>query len=247
MKDFAIDSIVGIDISLPAVASDFGGRKNLVRSLMSDLSGNEESVATNNAMSRSNTDSLVVHPESFETREEYIPIPAFPREAKNDRSIERLSRPRNPTRPTRKHVPNMLSGSPLISGPVTPHFAPIYPPAYPNQYSAHQGNMAIFPTFMLAPSIVAEGSEDFVRQAMQNAIGLPPILCHYGDVIPETHSVSAAPRKSKKKVRQKCDWRKGSAEEVIPPRIDSNFDFPLLDDGPIETPSARFLPKPLKK
>ena len=90
--------------------------------------------------------------------------------------------------------------------------------------------MAIFPTFMLAPSIVAEGSEEFVRQAMQNAIGLPPILCQYAETT-ETDTTIVPPKKTKKKVRQKCDWRKGSAEPVIPPSIDSNFDFPLLDDG----------------
>lgn len=214
---------------------------------MSDLSGNEENVATRNAKFHSPPDNFEVGSGRYDSREDVLPVSACPRESKFDRSVDRSTRSRNPNRPTRKPVPNMLSGSPLLTGPVTPHFAPAHPPVYSNQYYAHQGNMAIFPTFMLAPSIVAEGSEEFVRQAMQNAIGLPPILCQYGDVVAEPTSGSSVPRKGKKKVRQKCDWRKGSGEAVIPPRIDSNFDFPLLDDGPIETPSARFLSKPFKK
>jgi len=153
------------------------------------------------------------------------------RDGRSNRSFEKTTRPRNSTRPPRRHVPNLLAGSPLISGPVTPHFAPCYPPMYLNQNQSNQGNMAIFPTFMLAPSIVAEGSEEFVRQAMQNAIGLPPILYQYAEATEAETAAPVPPRKSKKKVRQKCDWRKGSAEQVIPPRIDSTFDFPLLDDG----------------
>ncbi len=95
--------------------------------------------------------------------------------------------------------------------------------------------MAIFPTFMLAPSIVAEGSEEFVRQAMQNAIGLPPILYQYAESEEPESSTVVPPKKSKKKSRQKCDWRKGSSEQVIPPRIDSTFDFPLLDESAIDS------------
>lgn len=163
------------------------------------------------------------------------------------RTFDRASKPRNTTRPHRRQVPNLLEGSPLLSAPVTPHFTPSHSPAYLGQLYSNHGNMAIFPTFMLAPSIVAEGSEEFMRQAMENAIGLPPIICQYADAAKEADKLtSSAPRKSKKKVRQKCDWRKGSAEpESIPPRIDSNFDFPLLDNECLSSGSPRMIETPV--
>jgi hypothetical protein len=155
------------------------------------------------------------------------------------RSGDRISKHRNPNRISRRQVPNLLSGAPLLSGPVTPHFAPqLSPLAY---HSQCQPNMAIFPTFMLAPSMVAEGSEQFLREAMQNAIGLPPILYQYplssGEemLYPPTNQSRKPSQPLKKRDKHKKVIRKTSDVSVSKslPALESNADFPILGGNPV--------------
>jgi len=80
--------------------------------------------------------------------------------------------------PRSRRVPNLLSGAPLIAGPITPNFTPHGSPCC----GSSQGQaVAIFPNFMLSPSVglsekCESNSEDFMRTAMQCAIGIPPIV-----------------------------------------------------------------------
>jgi hypothetical protein len=123
--------------------------------------------------------------------------------------------------------------------------------------------MAIFPTFMLAPSIVAEGSEQFVREAMQNAIGLPPIIYQYPlggceelSVQPKKHTPTMKKRERQKDAqlrKQHPPTRKDS--DITPqkalPELESSSDFPLLGGNPVgicssvDTPRVKF--RSLKK
>lgn len=80
--------------------------------------------------------------------------------------------------PRSRRVPNLLSGAPLIPGPMTPNFTTHGSPCC----GSSQGQaVAIFPNFMLSPSVglsedCESSSEDFMRTAMQCAIGIPPLV-----------------------------------------------------------------------
>jgi hypothetical protein len=88
-------------------------------------------------------------------------------------------KPRNPYRSRR--IPNLLSGPALIPGPVTPNFVPACSPELCCSGS-YDSPIAIFPQFMLTPGVCLslddhdEGRATFLLEAMQKAVGLPPIV-----------------------------------------------------------------------
>jgi hypothetical protein len=82
--------------------------------------------------------------------------------------------------PKSRKVPNLLSGPALIPGPVTPNFTPACAPDFADMFGKNQ--MGIFPQFMLATNHILEDAEEsesrlnFVLEAMEKAVGLPPLL-----------------------------------------------------------------------
>lgn len=82
--------------------------------------------------------------------------------------------------PKSRKVPNLLSGPALIPGPVTPNFTPACAPEFSDMFGKNQ--MAIFPQFMLATNHILEDAGEsesrlnFVLEAMEKAVGLPPLL-----------------------------------------------------------------------
>ena len=110
-----------------------------------------------------------------------------------NRMEERANRPRHQS----KRVPNLLSGVPLLPGPVTPNFVPMCSPestGFP-QYQS----VAMFPSFMLAPSVLT--GESF--PGLTNLPGMYP-----------GHDT----RRSSRKKPVPAD-----------PVLDSNLDFPELN------------------
>ena len=126
-------------------------------------------------------------------------------------------RPRNP--PRSRRVPNLLSGPALIPGPMTPNMGPFHPPFGSGNWN-QPAPLAIFPNFMLAPSVEEEADEKraaFVREAMQRAVGLPPIL-----VETSTYGQQSESRRPVKKMA-----KPKRVPSKSPPRFDS-ADFPSL-------------------
>jgi hypothetical protein len=143
---------------------------------MSDIDGCEENLSTD------------AH-EAVESREEPLEMDTVPEESlagssKTYNSPEtgldfcEVPEMRRRIPPRSRRVPNLLSGPALLPGPVTPNFAPASPPILA-EWNGRQQPIAIFPQFMIAPNLAVGDSEEkitFVKEAMEKAVGLPPIV-----------------------------------------------------------------------
>jgi hypothetical protein len=138
----------------------------------------------------------------------------------------------------RRHIPNLLSGVPLLPGPMTPQFAPVHVTS-PDSFS-HQ--VAIFPAFMVAPDSIPDVDGEFMKCAMESAIGLPPLfnLPESGYFFEPAGVEDIAQQRSRskggKKQQSSTPRKPPSNDSVFPPRsrdmpiIESNFDFPILEN-----------------
>ena len=155
-------------------------------------------------------------------------------------------KPRHPTRSRR--VPNLLSGVPLIPGPMTPNFVPLGSPySYPMSSCGYAQSVAIFPNFMLTPSVEfseesQSSSDEFMRHAMQNAVGIPPIIVNTNFVLedyisePKQRGGSSQGKrdKGKRDPISRCTPKAVKPKPTAP--VDSLFesraeDFPSLGKG----------------
>lgn len=141
-------------------------------------------------------------------------------------------RPRIP--PRSRRVPNLLSGPALIPGPMTPNIGPFHSP-FGNWN--HAPAMPIFPNFMLTPSVAEEEDEkraEFMREAMQCAVGIPALL-----VDTSTYSMQQAEERRAGARAVKKAPKVKRVPSKSPPRFES-ADFPSLVPEkavPVSTPS----------
>jgi hypothetical protein len=140
--------------------------------------------------------------------------------------ISRLDnrRSRNPPRP--KRVPNLLSGTPLLPGPLTPYSGPQRSPFFsPSPYQP----IAIFPNFMLAPAEQEyRCSDDFERMAMQRAIGLPPIMVD-PSFLEELENCNIKTRNRRDRTKKSTGKSYSGARLPVPIFERKEEDFPSLD------------------
>ena len=78
----------------------------------------------------------------------------------------RTNVPRNERYPVKqrnnaKRVPNLLAGAPLLPGPVTPNFVPHSAPDVSGLSYPPNMAFAVFPSFMLAPSVLPPDAGPF--------------------------------------------------------------------------------------
>lgn len=137
-----------------------------------------------------------------------------------------------------RKVPNLLSGPALIPGPVTPNVAPVGAPDLSYMLGkSHQ--FAIFPQFMLSTNHITEDPDEsesrmnFVREAMEKAVGLPPLLIDPNMLKQEQMRER---RYRRDRYRREPIRPQSSREEEEEKKSfkNSENDFPILD-GPRET------------
>lgn len=157
---------------------------------------------------------------------------------------DRLRTRPHPHRSSKRFIPNLLSGAPLIPGPMTPQYAPL---SYASSGDNSQ-HMPIFPRFMIAPNSIPDVDSEFVRCAMENAVGLPPLFALPEGVFHGALSDSGCseqkhsphkgrssfgshhgqPRHNKKNFSRRSPAR-GPARMRDMPILESNFEFPILE------------------
>lgn len=154
-----------------------------------------------------------------------------------------------------RRVPNLLSGPPLIPGPVTPNFVPACSPEYCGLMNA-EPQVAIFPQFMLTPSI-SEPADDhdeertaFVIQAMQKAIGLPPIVFDPCVLQQWQPTRARKGRRERNKVDPPANKLRGGSRETKSRSFEATeFEFPSLkvEQGCVYKEVATPSPLPMKR
>jgi hypothetical protein len=162
-------------------------------------------------------------------------------------SPESLEAPRRlPLRSRR--VPNLLTGPALLPSPVTPNFSPASPPIL-GEWNGRIHSIAIFPQFMIAPNLTVGDSAEkitFVKEAMEKAVGLPPIVFDSGNCHLETQK-DRKYHQRRERYKKESNRAQRSYEKVnLPPFKSIETDFPALD-GPSKPEVDISTPSPHRK
>ncbi|TEB18594.1 hypothetical protein C9890_0358 [Perkinsus sp. BL_2016] len=133
-----------------------------------------------------------------------------------------------------RRVPNLLAGPALLPGPVTPNFAPSSAPEFPDWCVTRIPQVAIFPQFMIAPSLTDGESDDkitFVREAMEKAVGLPPLIFEPSQIQVDTAKDRKNQRRGDRSRRECLTSRpqRNSDKNDASSFKSSEGDFPTLD------------------
>lgn len=147
-----------------------------------------------------------------------------------------------------RRVPNLLAGTPLLPGPITPSFMPSNPPYFRTcSEGNHHSEVAIFPNFMLTPEVNSDSGSDYMRETMQTTLGFPVLVADpsYINGLSSQETMARNARKSSTlgtpRERPKIDnpqFRKKSYIKRFEAKVD---DFPQLGDKDVDitTPSPQ--------